>query len=89
MSTEDSDSGLLFVKPADTASGRVVITPGEQQPYKVVFQLGDHTLSEHPVPTMREGEALIRQHLAHIQFTTQDERPDPEAPKRKRPAKVQ
>jgi hypothetical protein len=83
MATDDSDSGLLLKKPADTASGRVVITPGEQHPYKVVFRIGERTLSEHPVPTVREGEALIRQQIAHIEFTTREERPDPKAPKRK------
>lgn len=82
MTSDDSDPGPAF-KPAETASGRVVITPGGPQPYKVVFCLGSHTLSEHPVPTVREGEALIRRELAHIQFAVRDERPDPEAPKRK------
>ena len=39
---------------------RVVITPGEEQPYKVVLEHGEDGSSEHPVATIREGEALIR-----------------------------
>lgn len=77
-----SDDSMFFVKPPELVLGRVVITPGAEQPYKVVFRLGDRVLSEQPVQTMRDGEALIRRELAHIQFTTRQERPDPEAPKR-------
>lgn len=71
---------MFFVRPPEVAHGRVIITPGEPQPYKVVFRLGDRVLSETPVPTVREGEALIRSELAHIQFTARQERPDPKAP---------
>jgi hypothetical protein len=81
--SESVKPALPLSKPADTASGRVVITPGEEHPYKVVFKLGEQVLSEHPVPTVREGEVLIRHQLAHLQFTTVEERPDPKAPKRK------
>lgn len=81
--TEAAKPALPLFKPADTASGRVVITPNEEHPYKVVFKLGERILSEHPVPTVRDGEVLIRQQLAHIQFTTREERPDPKAPRRK------
>ncbi|MBA2918462.1 hypothetical protein GON01_05680 [Sphingomonas sp. MAH-20] len=82
--SESIKPALPLSKRADTASGRVVITPGEQHPYKVVFKMGERTLSEHPVPTVREGEVMIRHQLAHIQFAAQEERPDPKAPKRKR-----
>jgi len=77
-----SESGLFFIKPPEVARGVVVITPDAPQPYKVVFRMGERILSERPVPTVREGEALIRRELAAIQFTTQRERPNPEAPKR-------
>ena len=39
---------------------RIVLTPGEEHPYKVVLELGEAGSSEHPVDTIREGEALIR-----------------------------
>jgi hypothetical protein len=87
--TEALHPALPFTKPADTASGHVVITPGEEHPYKVVFKLGERVLSEHPVPTVREGEVMIRAQLAHIQFTTREERPDPKAPKRKEISPIQ
>jgi len=80
-----SESGLFFIKPPEVARGVVVITPDAPQPYKVVFRMGERILSERPVPTVREGEALIRRELAAIQFTTQRERPNPEAPKRLTP----
>lgn len=78
----DSESGLFFIKPPEVALGRVMITPDGPQPYKVLFRLGDRILSEHPVPSVREGEALIRRELAGIQFSAQQHRPNPEAPKR-------
>ena len=80
----ETDTGFFFVRPPDVAQGRVVITPDGPQPYKVVFRLGDSILSEHPVATVREGEALIRRELANVQFTTRTQRPDPEAPSRNR-----
>ena len=84
MSGDENQSAFFTVKPAETARGFVVLTPDGPQPYKVVFRLRHHTLSEHPVATIREGEAMIRRELAHIQFTAREERPDPEAPKRPR-----
>jgi hypothetical protein len=39
---------------------RVVLTPGEELPYKVVLEHSDGC-SEYPVATIREGEALIRE----------------------------
>ena len=39
---------------------RVVVTPGAEHPYKVVLEQGEDGSSEHPVATIREGEALIR-----------------------------
>lgn len=77
---KEEENGLFFIKPPEVAVGRVMITPGAQHPYKVVFKIGERVLSEHPVPTVREGEALIRRHLAEIQFTSREERPHPEAP---------
>ena len=59
MTDENTENGLLFIKPAEVAYGRVVITPDGEHPYKVVFRLGEKVLSEHPVPTIREGEALM------------------------------
>jgi hypothetical protein len=45
-------------------TGRVVITPGAELPYKVVLeQEGDGTI-ELPVATVRDGENLIRRRLA-------------------------
>jgi hypothetical protein len=78
-----STSAFLFAKPAELAIGRVVLTPEGPQPYKVAFRLGDRTLSEHPVATVREGEALIRRELAGVQFSALQERPNPEAPPRR------
>ena len=52
--------------PEKLAHGEVVITPNESQPYKVVFQIGDVTISEHPVSSVQEGEALIKEELPHV-----------------------
>ena len=81
MST-DEDSGIFFIKPPETVLGRVRLTPGAPQPYSVVFRLGDRLIAEHPVSTIREGEALIRRELPGIQFSAMQERHHPEAPKR-------
>lgn len=79
----DTASSAFFpVKPTEVAIGRVMLTPDGPQPYKVVFRVGERVLSEHAVPTVREGEALIRRELAGIQFSAQQERPHPEAPRR-------
>lgn len=75
-----SGDSMFFVKPPEVARGRVVLTPEGPQTYKVLFSLGERILSERPVATVREGEALIRSELAHFQFTARHERPDPEAP---------
>jgi hypothetical protein len=40
--------------------GRIVQTPTSEKPYKVVLEHDGRMDSEHPVWTMREGEALIR-----------------------------
>jgi hypothetical protein len=40
--------------------GRVVQTPGESQPYKVVLEHRDRPDTDHAVDSMREGEAFIR-----------------------------
>jgi hypothetical protein len=77
-----SEETMFFVQPPETTIGRVMLTPEGPHPYKVVFRLGERILSEQPVATIRDGEALIRREIAHIQFTANQERPDPEAPKR-------
>jgi hypothetical protein len=79
----DENSGLFFIKPPEVAIGRVLLSPDGPEPYKVVFRLGDQVLAEHPVPTVREGEALIRRELPGIQFSAIQERPHPRAPKRR------
>ena len=43
--------------------GRVVMTPEEQLPYKVVLQHEDKADSEHEVATVQAGEKLIREQL--------------------------
>ena len=40
--------------------GRVVVTPGEAQPYKVVLEHEQTADTEHPVSTVSEGEIYIR-----------------------------
>jgi hypothetical protein len=40
--------------------GRVVVTPGEAQPYKVVLEHEKTNDTEHPVATVSEGELYIR-----------------------------
>ncbi len=46
-------------------SGRVVKTPDDKMPYKVVLEHeqeeGQDKRSEHPVSTVKEGEALIKE----------------------------
>ena len=42
--------------------GRIVQTPGEDKPYKVVLEHEEGEVTEHPVATMREGEELIKRH---------------------------
>ncbi len=44
-------------------SGRVVLTFGGEHPYKVVLEHDPEAISEHPVRTVREGEALIRDRM--------------------------
>ncbi len=44
--------------------GRIVITPGQKQPYKVVLEHECGQLTEHSVDTMRQGEDLIRLRLS-------------------------
>ena len=53
---------LKGLERVDAVGGHVVRTPREEHPYKVVLEYeGAHAVSEHPVATIREGEALIRQ----------------------------
>jgi hypothetical protein len=44
-------------------AGRVVVTPGATLPYKVILEQEGHGRAEHPVATVREGEALIRERI--------------------------
>jgi hypothetical protein len=44
--------------------GRVVVTPGEAKPYKVVLEHEQSNDTEHPVSSVREGEAFIRSERA-------------------------
>jgi hypothetical protein len=41
--------------------GHIVLTPGAKEPYKVVLEHEGAKDTEHPVLTIREGEALIKQ----------------------------
>ena len=79
----DSEDGLFFIRPPEVAIGRVLLAPEGPEPYKVVFRLGDRVLAEHPAATVREGEAMIRRELPGIQFSAIEERPHPQAPKRR------
>jgi hypothetical protein len=40
---------------------RVVRTQGQEKPYKVILDDDEQGRTEHPVSTVREGEALIRE----------------------------
>ena len=44
--------------------GRVVLTPGQEHPYKVVFDTEEGQCVEHPVASVREGEELIKRRLS-------------------------
>jgi len=44
-------------------AGRVVVTPGAKLPYKVILEQEGSDRAEHPVATVREGEALIRERI--------------------------
>jgi hypothetical protein len=46
--------------------GRVVQTPGEEKPYKVVMQHEGRGETEHPVSTVAEGEALLRRESPRV-----------------------
>ena len=50
-------------------NGRVVLTRGADQPYKVVLEYGANVRTEHPVATIREGEELIRRKLPAFSVT--------------------
>jgi hypothetical protein len=40
--------------------GRIIQTPTMEKPYKVILEQQGGEETEHPVSTIREGEALIR-----------------------------
>jgi hypothetical protein len=42
--------------------GHIVLTPKKGKPYKVVLEHEQGENTEHPVSTMREGEAFISEH---------------------------
>ena len=43
-------------------AGRVVVTKGSAQPYKVILEHDAGPCTEHPCDSVREGEAMIRDH---------------------------
>jgi hypothetical protein len=45
-------------------AGRLVKSCDEAMPYKVVLELEDGSVAEHPAATIRAGEALIRRALS-------------------------
>lgn len=57
----------------ELARGDLVVTPTDAQPYKVVFRLGERTISEHPVSSCEEGEDLIKKELPNIRVSARDE----------------
>ena len=60
--------------------GRVVRTPTKAKPYKIVLEFAGSDDTEHPVATMREGEALIRTRLpGRPRRNTSRDRPSVEA----------
>ncbi len=55
---------MLPMQETKTAiSGRIVLTPDEDLPYKVVLEHEGNPDSEHEVATVRAGEAMIRDNL--------------------------
>lgn len=55
---------MLNMQENKTAiSGRLVLTPDEELPYKVVLQHDGDADSEHEVASVRAGEAMIRDNL--------------------------
>lgn len=44
------------------ATGRVVVTKGATRPYKVVLEHDSGPCTEHPCNSVREGEAMLRDH---------------------------
>ena len=48
------------MKARPVTRGRVVRTPAEAQPYKVVLEHAYGGETEHPFPSMKAGEAFIR-----------------------------
>jgi len=56
----------------ELARGQVVMNPNESQPYKVVFLIGDVAISEHPVSSVQEGEALIGEELPNVRVSARD-----------------
>ena len=48
------------------AFGEVVSTPDETEPYKVVIRHREKKISEHPVASLRHGEALIAELVTKI-----------------------
>jgi uncharacterized Zn-finger protein len=57
---EDGKAGRLATA---VTGGRVVVTPGEVQPYKVVLEHAHMNDTEHAFGSMREGEAFIRSEM--------------------------
>ena len=61
-----SESDRARTEIGTVTGGRVVVTPGEALPYKVVLEHAEANDSEYAFATMREGEAFIRSELPAI-----------------------
>jgi hypothetical protein len=55
--SRDSEAGRSQMS---ATCGRIVRTPGKEKPYKVMLEHEEGGETEHPVSTMKEGEALIK-----------------------------
>ena len=60
-----------------STAGRIVGTPHEDMPYKVILSLESGETTEHAFATMREAEAFIRRNTPRppVKSTTYDHNP--------------
>lgn len=56
----------------EVTRGEVIVTPDEARPYKVVFRRGKAVVSEQPVSSVAEGEALIKKELANVRISSRN-----------------
>jgi len=63
---------IVIPPDEEIARGDLVVTPEGAQPYKVVFRLGERTISEHPVSSSAEGEAFIKKELPNVRVSARD-----------------